>query len=43
MEDNINLKKATCCECGIDLNAPFKELDSKHVCKECKIKFEKYN
>ena len=37
MEENIKLKQATCCECGIDLNIPYNELNTKHLCKSCSL------
>lgn len=34
-------KNFKCCECGIDLNVPFKTLDEKHLCEACTVKVNK--
>jgi hypothetical protein len=30
-------EKFVCCKCGIDLHIPYKSLDEKHLCGECKV------
>ena len=38
---DTDIKKFTCCDCGIDLNVPFKTLEKVHLCEACTVKVNK--